>query len=345
MVSERRTAWIPVAALLIAVLGTTLACGSSASPTKVGEVGGADSSSVASESDSGSQSAQEATATPSGPETYEIGDVIHIGDANLVVLGWEVVEGDQFNSPDEGKQFISVDLIIVNTSESAGNVSSMLQMTLRDETAQKYDVDLMASVAAGNSAPDGEISPGERVRGRVGFQVPEDHGDLTFVYDADVFGTGKVFVNLGSEPMLVNPPASLEGETAQETFSIGDVVQMGDIQMVVNEVTFPVGDQYNKPDEGDKFVAVDLTFENTGTTAQNMSSMLQMSLKDASGQTYDVDLMAQAAAGGSSPEGELAPGERLRGQVGFQVPEDAEGLVFVFDADVFGHGKVFVSLE
>ena len=46
----------------------------------------------------------------------------------------------------------------------------------------------------------------------------------------------------------------------------------------------------------------------------------------------------------TTPEGELAPGGTLRGQVGFQVPADATGLVFVFDGDFFGAGKVFVVL-
>jgi hypothetical protein len=48
--------------------------------------------------------------------------------------------------------------------------------------------------------------------------------------------------------------------------------------------------------------------------------------------------------GVSSPEGEIGPGERLRGSVGSQVPADATGLMFVFDGDVFGVGKVFVAL-
>ena len=70
-----------------------------------------------------------------------------------------------------------------------------------------------------------------------------------------------------------------------------------------------------------------------------------MSLRDSTGQKYDVDLMANVASGGSSPDGELVAGEKLRGQVGYQIPDDVTGLMFVFDADVFGAGKVFVELE
>ena len=47
---------------------------------------------------------------------------------------------------------------------------------------------------------------------------------------------------------------------------------------------------------------------------------------------------------GTTPEGEIAAGETIRGQVGYQVPETAGGFVFVFDADVWGLGKVFFEL-
>jgi len=38
---------------------------------------------------------------------------------------------------------------------------------------------------------------------------------------------------------------------------------------------------------------------------------------------------ASVASGGSGPDGEIAPGEKVRGQVDFQTPNDAKGLVFV----------------
>ena len=202
----------------------------------------------------------------------------------------------------------------------------------------------MASTAIDSASVDGELSPGERVRGKTGFQVPIDAQDLQFVFDAEVFGTGKIFTNLGAQPVSIEPPAEVIGETQQETFNVGDIVEIGDFTITVNGVSSPAGDDFSKPDEGNKFVVVDVTVENKTTEPAAISSMLQMSLKDQTGQTYDVDIFASAASGGSTPDGELAPGEKMRGQVGYQVPVDATGLVFVFDADVFGAGKVFVAL-
>jgi hypothetical protein len=345
--------FIPTFLFILLVL-VSLACGDSASPTLVGNVQDQATSAPNSEapeatqavatSEEPTQAATANTPIPTGPQIYKVGDIVSIGDNVMVVLGWDVVPGDQFNKPDEGKKFIVVDAIIVNQSQTAMSVSSLLQMSLKDDTSQKYSVDLMASMAANASSIDGEIAPGERVRGKVGFQVPENAKGLQFVFDADVFGTGKVFVDLGAEPISVEPPTELTGETEQQTFNVGDIIEIGTLTLTVNDVTYPTGDQFNQPDSGNKFLVVDLTVENKGDSAASISTILQMWLKDSAGQKYDFDLMASVASGGTTPDGEIAPGEKIRGQVGFQVPENATDLVFVFDADIFGSGKIFVAL-
>jgi Domain of unknown function (DUF4352) len=132
--------------------------------------------------------------------------------------------------------------------------------------------------------------------------------------------------------------------TPKQAYKIGDIVQIGDLTLVVNSLKFSNGTDYFKPDAGNKFAIVDVTFENKGTTSTSLSTLLQMTLKDDTSQAYSVDLMAQSVSGGKSPDGELAAGEKLRGQVGFQVPTDAKGFQFVFDASLFDYGKVFIDL-
>lgn len=351
--------------LLIPTIALLAACGGEETPSKVGEVANTaapveeqataphtEEEQVAKPTATEGQTTEPtATQAPSPTETpaesptdnYQAGDIISIGDVVMVVLGWSSPPGDDFSQPDEGKMFVAVDLLLVNQGDRTITVSSMLQMSLKDATGQKYNVDLMTSTASG-SIPEGELSPGERVRGKVGFQVPQDASGLVFVFDADVFGTGKVFTKLGPEPVTVEPPSQLAGEREQEMFVAGDIIEIGELTLTVNEVTYPQGDDFNKPDEGKKFLVVDLTLQNTSAEAKMISSLLQMYLKDKTGQKYEVDLIASTASGGTMPDGEIAPDEKLRGQVGFQVPEDAESLVFVFDADVFGHGKILVRL-
>jgi hypothetical protein len=347
-------------ALIALVLGLfVLACGSAgsaATPTKLGTVATtapvaeqptavpAGGPTLATGAATAATSLPDATNAPAGLQTYAVGDIITINTMTFVVLGWERPEGDQFNKPKPGQSFVAVDLLLVNAGDAPVAISSLAQMSLKDGNDQKYTLDLLASTAAGGSAPDGEIAPGERVRGKVGFAIPTDARDLVLVFDADIFGSGKVFVALGAQPVSLEPPAKLAGERALPTHQLGEPIVAGDLKLTVNAVDTPKGDQFSTPKPGNRFVAVDLTIENTGQEATHLSALAQMSLKDAAGWKYPLDVLATTAAGGSPPEGELMPGEKLRGKVGFQVPEDATGLLFVFEADLVAGGKIFVTL-
>ncbi|MGH2535932.1 MAG: DUF4352 domain-containing protein, partial [Candidatus Promineifilaceae bacterium] len=335
-----------------------LACGSEEAPTKVGAIapnGDAAATQPAEEdaSEPDEPQAEEPTAEAEDVEpaaslptltTFKPGDIVSLGDTVMVVLGWSSLAGDDFSSPEPGAKFVAVDVLFVNQGADSSSISTLLQTTLKDDTNQGYDVDLSAAIASGKSGPDGELVPGERLRGTVGFQVPERAQGLVFVFDGDIFGSGKVFVELGPEPVALEPPAELLGERQVPTSSIGEAISLGDLVLTVNGTSSPEGDDFNRPDEGFKFLVVDFSLANQGSTAESVSSLLQTSIKDATGQEYDIDLMASVAGGGSTPDGEIAAGETIRGQVGFQVPADATDLVFVFDAEVFGQGKVFVDL-
>lgn len=322
--------------LVIVVLLTASACLPRESATRIEEV------SAATPAGEGQPTA---TATPSGEATsYQVGDVVSIDDRLIVVLGWHSPSGNEFVKPDEGQRFVAVDVLLVNGGDAPLILMPAAQMSLKDATSQKYTLHPKASAAAGRSRPDGEVSPGERVRGIAAFQVPQGSTGLTFVFDARVFGTGKAFVELGPEPVAVEPPAELPGETEQMAFAVGDTIEIGELTLMVNEVRYPAGDDLLKPISGNRFVAVDVTLENRSTEACGISSPLQMYLKDGTGQKYKMDLAAQVASGSAAPDGELAPGERIRGQVGFQVPEGARGLVYVFDLDLLKFGKVAVAL-
>ncbi len=70
-----------------------------------------------------------------------------------------------------------------------------------------------------------------------------------------------------------------------------------------------------------------------------------MYLKDSTGQKYTFHLGAQSIIDSGLPDDELQPGEKIQGQIGFQVPKDVQGLLFVFNAEIFGFGKVFIALD
>jgi hypothetical protein len=58
-------------------------------------------------------------------------------------------------------------------------------------------------------------------------------------------------------------------------------------------------------------------------------------LKDSTGWLCRQDSGVIFATGGSEPNGELTPGEKIRGQVGFVVPQGATGLLLMYDEDSY----------
>ena len=328
---RRSTINIFAVIMILALLIT--GCQVEKQPTKIGDIGVSD------------QTSNEETPHTPQEVIYEVGDIVSINDAVLVILGWDQPPGGDFNPPDEGKKYLAVDLMIANQGERSFNSSPVFQMTLKDPSGQKYNINGKANIASGSNTPNGEVNPGEVIRGKVGFHVPEDLTNFIFVYEANLMGIGEVSVNLGGTPIAMDPPSDLNLAHRQEIFSVGEQIEISGLVIQVLGVSYPSGTDFVKPKEDYKFVSVDVQVENQGDTVQEVTSIVQMYLKDNTGEKYTFHLGAQSIIDSGLPDDELQPGERIRGQIGFQVPTDAEGLIFVFDAEIFGFGKVFISLE
>ena len=129
-----------------------------------------------------------------------------------------------------------------------------------------------------------------------------------------------------------------------QVFNIGDTVRLGDLHITVNSVRVSLGDDFFTPEEGNYFIYVDVTFRNEGNKPEVVSSLLSMEIRDAEGRSYDVDLSAVTAADSPSPDGEIAQGDTIRGEVGFQLPVSATDLTWRFSGNLFQLGQAIFSL-
>lgn len=108
-----------------------------------------------------------------------VGDTAKIGDAEVTVHGFRLGEGDEFFGPDEGNVWVVVDVTVVNTGDDGYALSSLLQTAARDQESREYGIafgpDLQGSL-------DGQIPPGDKLRGEVAFEVPTGQAGLQFVF-------------------------------------------------------------------------------------------------------------------------------------------------------------------
>lgn len=108
------------------------------------------------------------------------------------------------------------------------------------------------------------------------------------------------------------------------------------MEVVLNDVRFE-GDlgQFAEVDEGNEFAIPDISVTTDTGEARSVSVALQMVVKDGKGWTHQTDISGLTALDRQFEQGsEIEGGETLRGQLAYQVPEDAEGLYWAFEFDL-----------
>lgn len=121
-------------------------------------------------------------------------------------------------------------------------------------------------------------------------------------------------------------PTAVPASPAAAVGKIGERVEGGGIALMVNKVESGPLSQFYKP-KGVVFI-VDATIENVSLDEVDVNP-LNFYVRDETG------LQVGAALGAPERQislGALAPGEKIRGSIGFDVPADAKGFIFFYDA-------------
>ena len=125
-------------------------------------------------------------------------------------------------------------------------------------------------------------------------------------------------------------------------FKVGDQVKVGDTFIVtVNSFKTNPGDDIFKPKSGNQFVVVDVTLKNVGSKEQDISSLLQFTLKDATGQKYDETIISNV----TPPDGKLAAGDIIKGQIAYEVAASQHDFTVAFEADIISSGQTVWDLH
>jgi hypothetical protein len=118
---------------------------------------------------------------------------------------------------------------------------------------------------------------------------------------------------------------------------VGSTAVTGSFEVTLLTVEDPVaGNQLFPPEEGNRFIGVELEMRNTSAEVQAFSSLLSVEVVDAEGQTWSPSLFAVSDR--STLDGDIPAGESRRGWIGFEVPVVSTGLRLFVAGDVFGGG-------
>ena len=129
------------------------------------------------------------------------------------------------------------------------------------------------------------------------------------------------------EPLVEEEPSF--GEEPDE-FKLEELIVFFDLSTredICSVVVYSISNfndynKYSTPDEGMRYVTMDIEVENLGSEVQGYNGSYNYAFRDADSYRYD-----DPAWGGKEPElqsGDLAPGDKVRGWVTIQLPEDIE---------------------
>ena len=125
------------------------------------------------------------------------------------------------------------------------------------------------------------------------------------------------------------------------TAKIGEQVQSGDLAFTVNGVKDfkSLGNSYTQKDAQGVFKVVSLKIENVGKETKTIDSSM-IKLTDSEGRTFERSIDGQTAKGLSQGQVDLflqqvQPGLSVNGEIVFDIPETAEGLVIELRGGLF----------
>jgi hypothetical protein len=164
------------------------------------------------------------------------------------------------------------------------------------------------------------LAPGSRVTGLVGFLVPEGSEPARILYQP----VSNQFLVLAD---LIDAPAPALGQAVEIPDSMGGT---GIVSVAEIVDPFEGFDPTYPPPAGTRFVLVTLTYENPGE-GRFFVEPFGLLLRDANGTLWSPTSIFRPAEEILIPDmrsGQLAPGDRISGVVGFAVPEgiDLVGL-------------------
>lgn len=280
-------------------------------------------------------------------KTVKIGDVVAGDRLSMVVRGVEETKQlGEFQEADSGNVYRVVRLAVKNTTrDEFAEFSGFLQTTLKDGDEYNYSRTIAGT---GQALTGGQLAPGEVERGDVVYEVPEDASGLTLQFDFQAFSFfdfERVVVDLSEEADSI---ADLSQSLKVDVRTIGEAVSYADTSVVVNSVQFTdqIG-SYADADRGNEFAIVDITTTNESDEEKRISTLLQMLAKDGAGNSYPISITGLSQLDRAYEESTpLAPGERRRGKLAYEVPADTSTLYWIFEFTLWNEGdKTFWQLR
>lgn len=312
-----------IAAIVIAVwLVVSLACASGTPAQKVGQVElktnePATVGAATKEEKPAPTETEAAAVTPATPTVFAVGDVVEAEDHRITLVSAAYNNG-----------LLRTDILIENTSKEDIAVSSLMSFSAKDSEGTKLEQEY---IDCGNSL-DGKILAGDRLRGNLCWKLSAPT-QLKIYYEPGLLSNVTVVWALDAAQLptqLADAPVSPSTETGEmQTHKVGETVALDEQSITLNSASV-----------NSNILKANFTVENTGTKEIAVSSMLLFTAKSSDGVKLDQEYFDC----GTSMDGKVLPGDKLKGDICWKVANATDIKVY-YEGQLFGSTTVVWSVE
>ena len=136
---------------------------------------------------------------------------------------------------------------------------------------------------------------------------------------------------------------SVTNTPVTKAFKVNDKIQVGDYTITVTAYEGQVtADKYSQPQSGNKYIAVEVLYENNTSSKILSYNPNDWSLSDSSGYRYTYSWNTPKEPALHS--GEINPGGKSRGWLSFEVPTSSTNYTLQFSAGLFSSENAEIQL-
>lgn len=144
--------------------------------------------------------------------------------------------------------------------------------------------------------------------------------------------------NAGKETEKTEDIVKDEPDDGKDTFVIGETAEMNGVQVTMTDYSENNGSEWNEPADGKVYVLVEFEIQNNSDSELAISSALSF---EAYADDYSANLSLGALIENKQEQldGSIAPGKKMKGWIGYEVPVDWKELEVHFTDNVWSSNK------
>lgn len=142
----------------------------------------------------------------------------------------------------------------------------------------------------------------------------------------------------GPEKVASNSSVESSSPEAPEFFEVGDTAEYRNVKVTLDSIVESNGSQFNSPSDGNIFLIATFIIENNTDSELAVSSMMSFdAYRD--GYSTNLSLSALIEKDGEQLDGTIAPGKKMKGSVGYEVPADYSEFEISYQSDLWSSKK------